>query len=97
MFGKKTALPTAADALPGRETPMPVPDAHYVTGRPLRPPFPEQMQQLQVLALRRDRQVRLDRARKSRGAGEVHFRRLFHTASESSAADTCEVSPRGPA
>ena len=48
MFGKKTALPTAADALPGRETPMPVPDAHYVTGRPLRPPFPEQMQQLQL-------------------------------------------------
>ena len=34
----------------------------------------EQMQQLQVLALRRDRQVRLDRARKSRGAREVHGR-----------------------
>ena len=48
MFGKKTALPSAADALPGRDTPMPVPDAHYVTGRPLRPPFPEQLQQLQM-------------------------------------------------
>ena len=48
MFGKKTALPSAADALPGRDTPMPVPEAHYVTGRPLRPPFPEQLQQLQM-------------------------------------------------
>ncbi|HUA95753.1 MAG TPA: peptide-methionine (S)-S-oxide reductase MsrA [Acidimicrobiales bacterium] len=32
---------TAADALPGRETPMVVPDRHLVLGTPLVPPFPE--------------------------------------------------------
>jgi peptide-methionine (S)-S-oxide reductase len=37
----KTRLPTAADALPGRAEPMPVPARHLVNGTPLRPPFPE--------------------------------------------------------
>jgi peptide-methionine (S)-S-oxide reductase len=42
FFAKqKTRMPTEAEALPGRETPMPVPDRHAVKGTPLRPPFPE--------------------------------------------------------
>jgi len=32
-------MPTAADALPGRDTPLPVPARHYVNGNPLQPPF----------------------------------------------------------
>ena len=38
--GKKTTMPTAAEALPGRDTPMPVPARHFVNGNPLRGPFP---------------------------------------------------------
>src|SRR5689334_9354491 len=37
---KKLKLATAADALPGRETAMKVPAAHFVSGAPLLPPFP---------------------------------------------------------
>jgi peptide-methionine (S)-S-oxide reductase len=42
LFGlkKKTAIPSAAEALPGRATEMRVPDKHYVFGSPLQPPFP---------------------------------------------------------
>lgn len=42
LFGlrKKTDLVTAADALPGRASSMPVPDRHFVHGTPLVPPFP---------------------------------------------------------
>ncbi len=39
-FGKTRALPTADQALPGRDHAMPVPAAHHVNGHPLRPPFP---------------------------------------------------------
>jgi peptide-methionine (S)-S-oxide reductase len=35
-------------ALPGRDTPIPVPERHEVLGTPLQPPFPEQMEQLVV-------------------------------------------------
>jgi len=35
-------------ALPGRDTPIPVPERHDVLGTPLQPPFPEQMEQLVV-------------------------------------------------
>ena len=35
-----------AFALPGRNTPMPVPDAHYVKGTPLKGPFPDYCQQI---------------------------------------------------
>ncbi len=42
---KKPDIASAEDALPGRDTPMPVPDTHYVNGRPLKPPFPENMEQ----------------------------------------------------
>ncbi len=41
MFGKPTTIPGAADALPGRETRMPVPEAHFVNGHRLAAPFPE--------------------------------------------------------
>lgn len=39
-FGKKSALPTADQALPGRSQPMPVTNQHFVNGNPLQPPFP---------------------------------------------------------
>jgi peptide-methionine (S)-S-oxide reductase len=41
---KKLDLPTANEALPGRSTPMPVPDKHFVNGNPLKPPYPAGMQ-----------------------------------------------------
>lgn len=41
MNPRKLQLPAAASALPGRATPLPVPPAHFVHGRPLREPFPE--------------------------------------------------------
>ena len=37
----KKDLIDAADALPGRDRPMPVPERHDVLGTPLTPPFPE--------------------------------------------------------
>jgi peptide-methionine (S)-S-oxide reductase len=33
-------MPGPGEALPGRTTPMPVPERHYVSGQPLKPPFP---------------------------------------------------------
>ncbi|MEB0041690.1 MULTISPECIES: peptide-methionine (S)-S-oxide reductase MsrA [unclassified Pseudomonas] len=36
----KNVLPTAEQALPGRETPMTVPEKHFVNGNPLLGPFP---------------------------------------------------------
>jgi peptide-methionine (S)-S-oxide reductase len=41
MFRKKIEMPSARDALPGRPDRMPVPDAHFVNGHRLTPPFPE--------------------------------------------------------
>jgi peptide-methionine (S)-S-oxide reductase len=38
---KKLDLPSAEEALPGRDAEMPVPAAHEVLGTPLKPPFPE--------------------------------------------------------
>ena len=43
-FGKKAAMPSPEEALPGRDKPMPVPEKHYVNGHPLKPPFPEGME-----------------------------------------------------
>ena len=48
LFTKKAEMVTPEDALPGRETPMQVPDEHEVLGTPLQPPFPEGMEQLVV-------------------------------------------------
>lgn len=46
MFGHhKTTIPTPEEALPGRDTPMRVPAAHFVSGHPLQPPFPDGLQQ----------------------------------------------------
>ena len=44
----KSEMIEAADALPGRDAPMPVPAAHFVNGRPLTPPFPDGMQTIVV-------------------------------------------------
>jgi peptide-methionine (S)-S-oxide reductase len=44
----KLRLPLPEQALPGRDTPMPVPERHYVNGNPLKPPFPAHLQQLVV-------------------------------------------------
>jgi peptide-methionine (S)-S-oxide reductase len=41
LFRKTNALPSAAEALPGRSEPVPVAAAHFVNGNPLAPPFPE--------------------------------------------------------
>ena len=42
LFGRdKTQLPNRAEALPGRDEPMPVPDRHAVLGTPLTPPYPD--------------------------------------------------------
>ena len=42
--GRMTTLPTPAEALPGRDEKMPVPERHHVNGHPLQPPFPEGME-----------------------------------------------------
>lgn len=43
-FGKKLTLPTPEQALPGRQTRMPVPSSHFVNGHALQPPFPAGME-----------------------------------------------------
>jgi peptide-methionine (S)-S-oxide reductase len=42
---KKTTLPGPSEALPGRETPLPVPERHAVLGAALQPPWPDGFQQ----------------------------------------------------
>ena len=37
---KKTVLPTPGEALPGRSTPLPTAETHFVNGRPLKGPYP---------------------------------------------------------
>ncbi|MXW41684.1 MAG: peptide-methionine (S)-S-oxide reductase MsrA [Acidimicrobiia bacterium] len=44
----KIVMVAEADALAGRDTQMLVPEAHFVTGNPLKPPFPQQMAQIMV-------------------------------------------------
>ena len=44
LFNKSHEMPTAAEALPGRSTPLPTDEVHYVTGRPLKGPHPEGFQ-----------------------------------------------------
>jgi len=41
----KLRLPTPDQALPGHDTPMPVPDAHFVNGNRIAPPFPAGLEQ----------------------------------------------------
>ena len=42
---KTTALPSAAEALPGRATPIPTAATHFVNGRKLPPPYPAGLEQ----------------------------------------------------
>ncbi|MEE4660171.1 MAG: peptide-methionine (S)-S-oxide reductase MsrA [Halieaceae bacterium] len=41
---KPASIPTAAEALPGRQDPIPTAEAHFLSGRPLKGPFPETAQ-----------------------------------------------------
>jgi peptide-methionine (S)-S-oxide reductase len=45
LFRHKTSLVSSEEALPGRDAEMPVPERHAVLGTPLRPPFPEGLEQ----------------------------------------------------
>ena len=46
MFGRnKTKMVPPEDALPGRDTPVSVPNEHSVNGNPIKPPFPAGLQQ----------------------------------------------------
>jgi peptide-methionine (S)-S-oxide reductase len=40
LSGRKARMITPQEALPGRATPMPVQEAHFVSGRPMTPPYP---------------------------------------------------------
>ncbi|MDB5485647.1 MAG: peptide-methionine (S)-S-oxide reductase [Tardiphaga sp.] len=42
---KTTALPSAAEALPGRSTPIATATTHFVNGHPIQPPYPDGLQQ----------------------------------------------------
>ena len=41
LKGRSQEMPRPEDALPGRDTAMPVPETHFVNGHPIHPPFPE--------------------------------------------------------
>jgi peptide-methionine (S)-S-oxide reductase len=41
----KSRMPAKDDALPGRQEKMPVPEAHFVNGARLQPPFPDGLEQ----------------------------------------------------
>ena len=41
VFGRAPEMISAEQALPGRDTPIEVPTTHFVTGRPIVPPWPE--------------------------------------------------------
>ncbi len=45
LFRKKSAMPTREDALPGRTTPLKVPETHFVNGHRIVPPFPAGMKE----------------------------------------------------
>ena len=42
---KTTVLPSAAEALPGRAQPIPTASVHIVNGHPLKPPYPDGLEQ----------------------------------------------------
>ena len=41
LFRKRPEMPTEAEALPGRATPLPTAERHFVNGNPLKGPYPE--------------------------------------------------------
>jgi peptide-methionine (S)-S-oxide reductase len=45
LFRKKSAMPTREDALPGRSTPLKVPETHFVNDHRIVPPFPAGMKE----------------------------------------------------
>ncbi|MBX5463136.1 MAG: peptide-methionine (S)-S-oxide reductase MsrA [Steroidobacteraceae bacterium] len=45
LFRKLATMPSPTEALPGRSTPLKVPETHYVSGHRIVPPFPEGMQE----------------------------------------------------
>ena len=45
LFARKHEMPSAGDALPGRDAEMPVPAEHFVNRHPLVPPFPDGLEQ----------------------------------------------------
>jgi peptide-methionine (S)-S-oxide reductase len=45
LFTRKNRMPEPGEALPGREAAMTVPERHDVLGTPLKPPFPEGLEQ----------------------------------------------------
>ena len=44
LFRKSLELPTPENALPGRNQPIATADAHFISGRPLKGPYPEGME-----------------------------------------------------
>jgi peptide-methionine (S)-S-oxide reductase len=45
LFRKKAIMPTKEAALPGRTTPLKIPEAHFVNGRRVVPPFPADLRE----------------------------------------------------
>ena len=43
LFARKTSMPSAETALPGRAEPIPTAGKHFVNGRPLKGPYPDSM------------------------------------------------------
>ena len=46
FFRKKVEMPKPGDALPGRSTPLPTAERHFITDRPLKPPYPAGCEQV---------------------------------------------------
>ena len=44
MLNRKVAMPSSQEALPGRAEPIPTSTSHFVSGRPLKGPYPEGFQ-----------------------------------------------------
>lgn len=44
ILSKKMVIPAPSECLPGRTEKMPVPELHYVTGKPMQPPYPPSME-----------------------------------------------------
>ncbi len=44
MLNRKTQMPNPAEALPGRDSPIPTAEKHFVSRNPLKGPFPDNME-----------------------------------------------------
>ena len=45
LLNKKSLLPSESEALEGREEEMEVPEEHFITGTPLKSPFPNGLEE----------------------------------------------------